>query len=566
MSNISNVGQPTIEFLFRFRDLVAATLQEHEKIITEHRSCWWGWWKRPSEGSRMEVWTSLSSNAQAGAASGGVPVGLFDSGSGNVHRVWVTEIIPPHEDTPETTGRSEVPDGQKHLVPAYYRESPFSRAWMRIVKIERNIQFWGEYSFRDAPRLANYSQATLERFKGKIIHDAEELRGMDTTIWGIRLKLPSDLSERILLSVPALHESISDNVVRCDSDIILHLTDLHFAVGSNRHQHRWRLDSDLGRQDRTMVEAITAAIGNRKVGLVVVTGDFTFTGEKIEFDEALSALRLLLGVLNLSTDHLVVIPGNHDIRWTTTQTYSDTAEVVQAPENARAHYAWFYNELYRHQPNKHLAMGRRYLLPSGVAVEICGLNSSSLETGKNFLAGVGRISEAPFEDVANKLGWKHRKTGSMAVRVLLVHHHLALTEDLELAAGYPRGFGLALDAVRIQRLAASYGVQLAIHGHKHRAFLWRSSVFELPENTKPNYFLGDLAIIGGGSAGSTDTDANSNYFNLLTLTSNGVHLAIHRSRDGGAFELMQEWRAPASLTTGTGQLALGMWELVQTSK
>jgi hypothetical protein len=181
---------------------------------------------------------------------------------------------------------------------------------------------------------------------------------------------------------------------------------------------------------------------------------------------------------------------------------------------------------------------------------------------QKFLAGIGRINEAPFEDVANKLGWKYRKTGSMAVRILLVHHHIALTEDLEPTSGYPRGFGLAIDAVRIQRLAASYGVQLAIHGHKHRAFLWRSSVFELPENTKPNYYLGDLAIVGGGSAGSTDTDAKSNYFNLLTMTASGIYLDVYRSRDGGAFESMQQWRASFSLAGSTRQLALGLWELM----
>jgi hypothetical protein len=49
-----------IDFLFRFRDLVAPTIEEHRKIIEEHGTCWWGWWKRPSEDSRQPVWTELA--------------------------------------------------------------------------------------------------------------------------------------------------------------------------------------------------------------------------------------------------------------------------------------------------------------------------------------------------------------------------------------------------------------------------------------------------------------------------------------------------------------------------
>src|SRR5215471_18560971 len=109
-------------------------------------------------------------------------------------------------------------------------------------------------------------------------------------------------------------------------------------------------------------------------------------------------------------------------------------------------------------------MGRRFALPSGLIIEVCGINSSSLETGKNFLAGMGRIDEGAFAEVAQRLGWTTAET--LALRLLIIHHHLALTEDLEPAEGYGKGYGLAVDAVRIQRMAAQYGVHLALHGHK----------------------------------------------------------------------------------------------------
>src|SRR5262245_37989602 len=87
---------PVIRFLFRYRDLVAPTLEEHHKIIEKHNACWWGWWKRPTEDARADVWDAL---AQEIAASGSAAVGLFDSGSASddaaVRRAKITAVIPP---------------------------------------------------------------------------------------------------------------------------------------------------------------------------------------------------------------------------------------------------------------------------------------------------------------------------------------------------------------------------------------------------------------------------------------------------------------------------------------
>ncbi len=63
-----------IKYLFRFRDLIAPTISEHRKIIERNGSCWWGWWRRPSEGAREDVWGSLESQA---SESSPVQVGLL---------------------------------------------------------------------------------------------------------------------------------------------------------------------------------------------------------------------------------------------------------------------------------------------------------------------------------------------------------------------------------------------------------------------------------------------------------------------------------------------------------
>jgi 3',5'-cyclic AMP phosphodiesterase CpdA len=551
---------PEIHLLFRFRDLVAPTIEEHQRIITERGWCWWGWWKRPSEDSRGDIWDDLARQIGDGKT---VEVGLFDSGSGTVHRALVTGVkkpAPAGDDGVQNTIR--VPVEEADHVPPYYRESPFSRAWMKITRIDpQPIEFFGYYSFAEAPKLPNYTVSTLRRFANKKISNSEELRGMDTTIWRIRPSLATDPSEQILLSIRAISEPISSEVVQCKSDEALHLTDMHFAVGSNRGQHVWRYDSEAAESRHTMVEAITSALGQRKIGLVIVSGDFSFVGDPTEFDEARTAVTHLLGILDLSADHLVIIPGNHDIQWTTNAVYDHNAEVVQAPPAAKHHYEEFYRQLLRHEPNRHLSMGRRFALPCGLTMEICGINSSSLQTGKRFLAGTGRIDEGAFIDVARQLGWTNAQT--LALRVLVIHHHLALTEDLEPAEGYGKGYGLAVDAVRIQRLAAQNGVHLALHGHKHRSFIWRSTVYELPEHTQRQYRLGELSIIGGGSVGSSETEGSSNYFNVVGIKPGKLELDIYRSRNQGAFDVMQEWSADLLLSTESDGLRLRDWVKVR---
>jgi 3',5'-cyclic AMP phosphodiesterase CpdA len=544
-----------IHYLFRFRDLVAATIQEHRRIIAEQGWCWWGWWKRPSEDSRNDIWDLL---AKETGGQQSVAIGLFDSGNDKVYRAKVTGVIKPSG----SESQLAVPEGQADHVPSYYRGSPFSRAWIKLTDIEEQpIQFFGKYSFVEVPKLPNYSPSTLARFANKKIVGPEELRGMDSTIWRIRPSLPTDSGEQILLTVQALSESVSAEIVRCKSDGILHLTDVHFAGGGHRNQHVWRYESETDGARQTMIEAVAAALGERpRIGLVVISGDFTFIGSEGEFEEARTAIRRLLGILDLSTDHLVLIPGNHDIQWTTNANYEPNAPVVEAPAKARANYERFYKAVMGHEAGRYLAMGRRFALPCGLIVEICALNSSSLETGASFLAGMGRIDEGAFTDVAGRLGWTSAQT--FALRMLVVHHHLALTEDLEPAEGYGKGYGLAVDAVRIQRLATRSGVHLALHGHKHRAFIWRSSVYELPEHTQTRYHLGELSIIGGGSCGSQETEGNSNYFNVITPKPTELGLDMYRSIQRGAFGMFSQWNAELSVESGTG-LRLGEWNKVE---
>src|SRR5262245_59361463 len=126
---------PEIAVLFRFRNLSADTVEEHKKIIAAKGSCWWGWWKRPREPRRAEVWAHLAAEIPK---TGGVWVGLFDSGAStqanSVRLARITGVISPLDEH-QPDGPPALPAGELEMVPGYYRSSPFSRAWLRITEI-----------------------------------------------------------------------------------------------------------------------------------------------------------------------------------------------------------------------------------------------------------------------------------------------------------------------------------------------------------------------------------------------------------------------------------------------
>ena len=51
----------SIQYLFRYRDLIVEnTVDQHRACIGEpKKACWWGWWQRPGEDLRTELWKAL---------------------------------------------------------------------------------------------------------------------------------------------------------------------------------------------------------------------------------------------------------------------------------------------------------------------------------------------------------------------------------------------------------------------------------------------------------------------------------------------------------------------------
>ena len=150
-----------MRFLFRYRDLIADTLSEHRSILTTRGWCWWGWWKRPNEPSRLDLWQEIERSTEHGTR---VQIGLFHSGTGQVHPAMVDRVILPVEDEFGQCIPILPPDEELDAVPTYYRASRYSRGWIRLTSIaEMPTSFFGEFSYAAAPPLPYYSQRLLTR-------------------------------------------------------------------------------------------------------------------------------------------------------------------------------------------------------------------------------------------------------------------------------------------------------------------------------------------------------------------------------------------------------------------
>jgi hypothetical protein len=139
---------------------------------------------------------------------------------------------------------------------------------------------------------------------------------------------------------------------------------------------------------------------------VIVTGDLTFRGTRDEFKTASDELFRLTYSLELSLEHLIVVPGNHDILWTEQQDYDPNLPVTLAPNQATAPYRAFFRQLFRYDANPDLSMARRFVFPGGRIIDVVALNSSSLKQGANYLAGMGRTQESAFTDASHALRWR----------------------------------------------------------------------------------------------------------------------------------------------------------------
>ena len=90
---------------------------------------------------------------------------------------------------------------------------------------------------------------------------------------------------------------------------ILHLSDIHFKYELDGTVHD--LDYDVRNELEIDVKRVMRHTG--RISAIVVTGDVAFAGKAADYDVAKSWLAKLCKEIGCETEHVWVVPGNHDI-------------------------------------------------------------------------------------------------------------------------------------------------------------------------------------------------------------------------------------------------------------
>ena len=549
--------QNDLVLVLRFRDLAPPipghTISEHEKIITAHGYTWWGWWKKQNETIPVSLWSEVLKQARRPE---GTVAFLLDSGQRRLYQTTIHGIFfDPGEDfvhAPE--------DGQ--FTPAYYydREAPEKFAsWFKLGPIERvDDNALSKYVYERKPHDDLVAVDKADLLGRRVSGPSELLFFGNITYWVLKAAgAGAKPSRQGPLTVKLVEPVAPKEIIAAESNTILHITDIHAAKG----KHAFPLyDQAHDANSRTLAEAIYESMLRRKIlpGVVIVTGDLTWTGSEAEFENAFQILDALRSTTGLTRQHFVIVPGNHDIQWTPEQKdgieYKWDAAVTIATEDARRNYEQFFLKWYDTSPNEFLSVGRRYFLAGGPAVDVIGLNSMALQQVENHFAGLGRVTEVAFDRTVAHMGWSSDRRDTK-VRILAMHHHLMPVVMRESPHDAKRGFGIALDAGSQIMRALEQKVDLLLHGHQHHPFAGFVNRPDLlsAETSASN----GLLVLGGGSCGVADEylgPIKQRCFNLITLGHDAISNCLFTSP-----EATDEFRPASQIEAPYG----GSWRRVR---
>lgn len=502
--------------VLRFRDLAPATpghtIQAHRDVIKASGYVWWAWWKKQSESIPVLLWDEVTGQIRD---NGSARVYLLDSGQRKLYRARLKEIS-----AALGQGLTRAPEsGAK--TPGYYSDQEFA-TWFRLEGIEdASIEELRQFAFRDAPHddIVSFNR---REFENRVVSGISQLLEFgNVTYWVLtpkadKSKPPTDLPVRSRIPPPIA----PGDILRAEHPRILHISDLHYGS-----KHAFAVVGD--NHNTSMASAIYAAVQQTLPGIVVVTGDLTWTGTAEEFDQAFTGLDQLRAMLGLNRSDFVIVPGNHDLRWSRKKgPYRKDGRVEVASAEAKQNYINFFQKWYATEADQSLAIGRRYFLVGGPTVDVIGVSSSELQQIKDEFAGIGRVTEPTLNRVTEEMGWNAERRPTQ-LRILATHHHVLPVIAVEEASSAKHGFGIALDAASQLSLASRLRVDLILHGHQHQPF----ASFTAPQSVhSPLPDDHGILVVGSGSAGVQDEDLGpigQRTFNVLDLDGQGVRLSVY---------------------------------------
>jgi predicted phosphodiesterase len=453
--------------ILRFRDLIADTIIEHQKLIEELGFVWWGWWRKPNEPDRLSELEQI--NAQVKGAS--LKIGLFDR-SKQAFYVAVMDGCVFTRTLPFVSSPAPA------ATPPYYQDEKLP-AWFRI----RAIQSIERSDFVDV-------------FGGVPVEDY--------TFYPVRME-----TDRPRIEPPG----VIGGPIALAGETILHLTDIHFGVDFGFPAARVPGGAPL----LDIISSDATAIAGRDIGLIVVSGDLTSRGKgSYLFSDAKPFLEALRTRFALGPEHVIIVPGNHDI----------PLEAFAVTYDHEAEFDAFLKEFYGVPARQHRVI--KCTLPSGRMVEILTMSSVKLRSKET--ANYGWVDWQACEEVLTSLGERDPES----IRVAVLHHHLvsSLRDEQLPDSEYPYGsISVTLNAGAVIEGLQRHGFRLVLHGHQHTPAVSRISRGRLEHGSLNLRGMDEaLYVVAGGSAGvkgaRINADVRDNAYGVIGIRGNSLEVTV----------------------------------------
>lgn len=212
---------------------------------------------------------------------------------------------------------------------------------------------------------------------------------------------------------------------------ILVVSDLHFAKDNTD------MDKSLIQTDEEykllLEERLKDAISEEKMTIesMIVAGDLTQTGAKVEFEKAFEYIDELRQKLNIDKENILIIPGNHDFNRNKCETAIDDGEVDYNDKEAlnelkfndfKNYYEDFYGKRKTFTPNNAVV---DTLYMQSMRTVFIGINSVFIDSHMK-ADHVGFIEKKSLEKQLETIAEKYKDERKIAV----IHHNGITSEDL----------------------------------------------------------------------------------------------------------------------------------------
>lgn len=242
---------------------------------------------------------------------------------------------------------------------------------------------------------------------------------------------------------------------------ILHLSDLHFSAHTKTKEVDDK-ESILSPKEKRGYSVFDNFVRHIKRStnynefekiFLVISGDLTASGDPTGLTDAKKFIEDCVEALKIPNDHVVLVPGNHDL----THAESSSDQIKNFKDISSEFCNPFSAKPYAEVKDQFL---------------IYTLNSNKLKTSTTQKSFMGikygkkalKCIETPFvgQEQLNKVR-EHLKNSNHRVRFVTLHHHLVPVIGIE-----TKKFDPILDAGECMNVLQEYGFSIALHGHKHK--------------------------------------------------------------------------------------------------